>query len=95
MGELVQVEQGEHLRLLIERIERLEVEKASLAEDIRAIYAEASDKHFCTKTIRTLVKMRKVDPAERADAFFLLDRYATAIGMQLSLPFTEQQRAAA
>ena len=53
------------LRALIERIERLEEEKKSLADDIKDVYAEAKGNGFDTKAIRTIVRLRKQDQAER------------------------------
>ena len=62
---------GEQLRSIIERIERLEEEKAALAADIRDIYAEAKGNGFDNKALRQIVKLRKMDsgriPASRRD----------------------------
>lgn len=69
------------LRSIIERIERLEVEKAQLAEDIREVYSEAKGNGFCTKTLRTIVRMRRQDDHERAEAEAILATYMHALGM--------------
>ena len=55
----------EKLRQLVARIERLEEEKKALADDIRDVYAEAKANGYDTKTLRTVVRLRKQDKAER------------------------------
>lgn len=70
------------LRALIERIERLEEEKQTLADDIKEVYAEAKGNGFDTKAIRTIVRLRKQDQAEREEAETILDLYMAALGMQ-------------
>lgn len=72
---------GAQLRSIVERIERLEEEKKSLADDIRDIYAEAKANGFDTKALREVVKLRKQDRAERAEQQALLDLYLHALGM--------------
>ncbi len=72
---------GEQLRSIIERIERLEEEKAALAADIRDIYAEAKGNGFDNKALRQIVKLRKMDSGEREEQDFLLDTYKRALGM--------------
>lgn len=69
------------LRALIERIERLEEEKKTLADDIKDIYAEAKGNGFDTKAIRTIVRLRKQDQAEREEAETILELYMAALGM--------------
>ena len=69
------------LRALIERIERLEEEKKTLADDISEVYAEAKGNGFDTKAIRTIVRLRKLDQAERDEAETILDLYKAALGM--------------
>jgi uncharacterized protein (UPF0335 family) len=69
------------LRALIERIERLEEEKKTIADDIKDIYAEAKGNGFDTKAIRTIVRLRKQDAAEREEAETILDLYMAALGM--------------
>lgn len=71
----------EQLRALVERIERLEEEKAALAGDIREVYAEAKAHGFDTKTLRRVVALRKQDAAERQERQALLDVYLNALGM--------------
>lgn len=69
------------LRALIERIERLEEEKKTLADDIKEVYAEAKGNGFDTKAIRTIVRLRKKDQAEREEEETILDLYKAAIGL--------------
>lgn len=76
----------DQLKSIVSRIERLESEKAALAEDIREVYAEAKANGFDCPTLRRVIKLRKMDSAERAEAEALLELYASALGMQLSLP---------
>ena len=72
---------AEQLRSFIERIERLEEEKAALAADIREVYAEAKGNGFDTKTMRQVVRLRKLDNAEREEQEELLDLYKRALGL--------------
>jgi len=70
------------LRSLIERIERLEEEKAALTSDIREVYAEAKGNGFDTKIMRQVVRMRKLDKADRQEQEAVLDLYLSALGMR-------------
>jgi uncharacterized protein (UPF0335 family) len=72
---------AERLRAFIERIERLEEEKAALSSDIREVYAEAKGNGFDTKIMRQVIKLRKMDTAERQEQESLLDLYKQAIGL--------------
>lgn len=74
---------GNQLKSIVERIERLEEEKKALADDIKDVYAEAKANGFDTKTLRTLIRIRKQDQAERAEQLALLDLYLNALGMEL------------
>ncbi len=69
------------LRALIERIERLEEEKKTIAGDIKEVYAEAKGNGFDTKVLRKIVSIRKQDHAERMEQEALLELYLTALGM--------------
>ncbi len=71
----------DHLRVFIERIERLEEEKAALLADIREVYAEAKGTGFDVKTLRSVVRLRKQDNSERYEQQALLDTYMHALGM--------------
>jgi uncharacterized protein (UPF0335 family) len=72
---------GDQLRAFIERIERMEEEKAAIAADIKEIYAEAKGNGFDTKTLRKIVNIRKIDVNERAESEALLETYMRALGM--------------
>mgnify|MGYP003290077784 CR=1 FL=1 len=65
----------------IDRIERLEEEKKELLADIREIYAEAKSAGFDTKVMRQVIKLRKMDPADRAENQFLLQEYKKLLGI--------------
>ncbi|TNE57377.1 MAG: DUF2312 domain-containing protein [Alphaproteobacteria bacterium] len=69
------------LKSFIERIERLEEEKAAIAADIREIYAEAKGTGFDAKVMRQIVRIRKQDQNERQEQEALLDLYLHALGM--------------
>jgi uncharacterized protein (UPF0335 family) len=73
---------GERLRAFIERIERLEEEKAALAADVREVYAEAKATGFDVKTMRQLIRLRKMDRSDRQEQEHLLDLYKRAIGLE-------------
>ena len=72
---------ADHLRSLVERIERLEEEKATITADIKEVYAEAKGTGFDTATIRQIVKLRKLEPNDRQEREELLDIYKRALGM--------------
>ena len=76
----------EQLKSIVERIERLSEEKSALADDIKDVYFEAKGRGFDVPTLRAVIKLRKLDTAERQEAEALLDLYCKALGMQLSLP---------
>ncbi|MBL4758196.1 MAG: DUF2312 domain-containing protein [Rhizobiales bacterium] len=71
----------DQLRTIIERIERLEEEKAALTADLREVYAEAKGNGFDVKTLRSVVRLRKQETAERDEQQALLDTYMHALGM--------------
>ena len=73
---------AERLRSFIERIERLEEEKAALAADIREVYAEAKSTGFDVKTMRQVIKLRKLDRDDREAQEHLLDLYKQALGLE-------------
>ncbi len=72
---------ADHLKQIIERIERLEEEKKEVAEQIKEVYAEAKGNGFDTKTLRKIVAIRKKDPNERSEEEAMLDLYLSALGM--------------
>ncbi len=69
------------LRSFIERIERLEEEKAGLAADVREVYSEAKSQGYDTKVMREVIRLRKLDAADRRERDELLETYLAAIGM--------------
>ncbi len=72
---------GERLKSLIERIERLEGEKAALLADIREVYAEVKGNGFEPKIMRRLVTLRKMDSSDRDEQDALLELYRRAVGV--------------
>jgi uncharacterized protein (UPF0335 family) len=72
---------ADQLKSFIERIERLEEEKAGIAGDIKEIYAEAKSNGFDTKVIRKIISIRKKDYAERQEEEAILELYLQALGM--------------
>ncbi|NKB50674.1 MAG: DUF2312 domain-containing protein [Rhizobiaceae bacterium] len=71
----------DQLRSIVERIERLEEEKKAIADDIKDVFAEAKGNGFDVKTLRTVVRMRKIESAERQEQEAMLDLYMSALGM--------------
>ena len=74
-------EENNALRSLIERIERLEEEKAAIASDIRDIFAEAKSAGFDTKIMKAVMKLRKMNAADRDEQEFLLETYRKALDL--------------
>ena len=72
---------AEQLRLFIERIERLEEEKKGIADDIKDVYLEAKSTGFDVKTMRSIVKLRKMEKHHRDEAEALLEVYKNALGL--------------
>lgn len=72
---------AEQLRLLIERIERMEEDKKAVADDIKDVYAEAKGTGFDTKTIRSIIRLRAMDKAARQEQEALLETYKAALGL--------------
>ena len=72
----------EHLRSYIERIERLEEEKKALADDIKEVYSEAKGTGFDTKVMRQVIRLRKMESADRQEQEAMLDLYLSALGMK-------------
>ena len=80
-GDAAQGVAAGQLKAFVERIERLEEEKEGLSGDIREIYAEAKANGFDVKTVRQVVRLRKLDAHDRAEQESLLDLYKSALGM--------------
>ena len=72
---------ADQLRSFVERIERLEEEKTEVQEQIRDVYAEAKGEGFDVKTMRQVVRLRKMKPHDRIEQEELLDLYKSAIGI--------------
>ena len=70
---------ADRLRSFIERIERLEEEKAAMAADIKEIYSEAKGTGFDIKVIRMIVRLRKMDTSDRQEQEQILDLYKRAL----------------
>ena len=73
---------GDQLRSYIERIERLEEEKAALTADVKEIFSEAKGTGFDVKIMRQIIRLRKLDREDRQEQEELLQLYQHAIGMQ-------------
>lgn len=71
----------DQLKSIIERIERLEEEKKTIADDIRDVYAEAKGNGFDVKALRAIIRLRKQDADERREAETILETYMQALGM--------------
>ncbi|MBD59041.1 MAG: DUF2312 domain-containing protein [Citromicrobium sp.] len=71
----------DRLRLLIERIERLEEEKKGIADDIRDVYAEAKAVGYDPKIMRQVVRLRKMKPDDRAEMETIFETYKAALGL--------------
>lgn len=73
---------GKRLKSFLDRIERLEEEKKGLADDIKEIYAEAKGTGFDVKTMRKILKLRKMETDKRREEEELLELYKAAIGLE-------------
>ena len=71
----------DQLRAFVERIERLEEEKKTIADDIKDVYGEAKAMGFDTKILRKVISIRKQDRNERLEQEAVLDTYLHALGM--------------
>lgn len=69
------------LKAIVERIERLEEEKLGIGSDIKDVYSEAKGNGFDVKALRTIIRLRKMDPNERQEQDSLLATYMIAMGM--------------
>lgn len=74
--------QDERLRLLIERVERLESEKKGISDDVKDVYLEAKSAGYDPKAMRQVVKIRKMKPDDRKEMEAILDAYLCALGME-------------
>jgi uncharacterized protein (UPF0335 family) len=78
MSDIIQADQ---LRLLIERIERLEEEKKGIADDIKDVYGEAKAVGYDPKIMRQVIRLRKMERHVREETEALLDTYKAALGL--------------
>lgn len=76
------------LKTFFERIERLDSEKAGLAEDIKQVFAEAKGQGYETKIMKEVLRLRKLDTAERQERETLIDLYMSQLGM--GVPHTQK-----
>ncbi|MCA1955436.1 DUF2312 domain-containing protein [Zymomonas sp.] len=72
---------ADQLRLFVERIERLEEEKKGMADDIRDVYLEAKSQGFDAKTMRSVIRLRKMEKDARDEMDALLETYRNALGL--------------
>lgn len=70
------------LRAFVERVERLEEEKKTIADDIKEVFSEMKGTGFDTKAVRAIIRLRKQDQEERQEAEAILDLYKAALGME-------------
>ncbi|NYJ12826.1 uncharacterized protein (UPF0335 family) [Rhizobium leguminosarum] len=70
------------LRAFIERIERLEEEKQTIADDIKDVFGEAKGRGYDTKAMKTIIRLRKKDANERLEEESILQTYMSALGME-------------
>jgi uncharacterized protein (UPF0335 family) len=68
------------LKSIVERVERLELERAEVAEQIKEVFAEAKGNGFDVKVLRKVIRLRKQDRAKRMEEEAILDLYLSAIG---------------
>jgi uncharacterized protein (UPF0335 family) len=71
----------DQIKSIIERVERLEEEKATITSDIKDVFTEAKGNGFDVKALRTIIRMRKQDPHERQEQETILESYMQAMGM--------------
>ncbi len=72
---------ADQLRLFIERIERLEEEKKGIADDVKDVYSEAKSTGYDTKTMRSIVRLRRMEKHARDEADALLETYRNALNL--------------
>lgn len=76
----------QQLKAIVERIERLEEEKKTIADDIRDVYAEAKGNGYDVKALRAVISKRRQDAQKRAEHEALVDTYMNALGMLADTP---------
>lgn len=83
----------DQLKSIIARVEKLEEEKAAIADDIKDVFAEAKGNGYDVKAIRQIIKLRKMDAQEREEEETILDTYLRALGMLPELDEVEMEAA--
>ena len=78
------------LRALVERIERLETERATVADDIKEVYSEAKSTGFDPKILKKVIAIRRRASAEVAEEQELIETYMSAVGMLADTPFKRE-----
>ncbi|BAK65186.1 MULTISPECIES: DUF2312 domain-containing protein [Sphingobium] len=73
---------ADQLRLLIERVERLEEEKKGIADDIKDVYLEAKATGYDVKIMRQIIRLRKMPAHDRQEMEAILQTYLAALGME-------------
>ena len=73
---------SQQLKTIVERIEKLEEEKAAIANDIKDVYSEAKANGFDKKALKTVIALRKKEASKRAEEQAILETYMAALGMQ-------------
>lgn len=76
----------QELKQFIDRIERLEEEKAGIAGDIKEVYSEAKGRGYDVKILRKVIALRRMDPQQRREEEETLDLYLSALGMLADTP---------
>lgn len=71
----------DQLRLLVERVERLEEEKKGISDDVRDVYSEAKSQGYDTKIMKQIVRLRKMSHEDRQEMEAILDLYKSALGL--------------
>jgi uncharacterized protein (UPF0335 family) len=74
---------GDELNLLFERIETMEAQKKEIAEDIKDVFAEGKSRGYDVKIMRQVLRLRAMDGDKRQEERYLVDAYASAIGLDL------------
>ena len=72
---------ADELRLLIERIERLEEEKKAIADDVKDVFGEAKSRGYDPKTMRAIIRLRRMEAHVRQEAEAMMETYMQALGM--------------
>ena len=73
---------AEQLKLLLERIERLEEEKKGISDDIKDVYLEGKATGYDAKIMKQIVRLRKLKPDDRREMEMLLETYKNALGIE-------------